>query len=218
MAIRIMVGRDSILRKQGGNAQWQPLSDSQATYLASGTHWSKWGKSWREKLADVRQRNVMMISYEGRVVRTGEMNGYDDSDFYAVVQMDDGSFGRIEYGTTRSWTYMNSAVVDASPEVVAAYKAAEQRAYEARVAWAAEEEAKVAREGREVEVIEPVRKHKSNRRIEAGERGVVFRRVVDGFKSSRWATVYRVGVELADGTRRYMDEDKVRVVREAVSA
>lgn len=75
----------------------------------------------------------MQISYEGCVLGTGEHNGRDDSDFYAIVWDESEQRVReIQYATTRGWTYPNSAEVDATPEVVAkaeAYyaKLAEQR-------------------------------------------------------------------------------------------
>ena len=59
-------------------------------------------------------------SYEGRVLKTGERNYYDDSDFYALVWDDETqSVKYVEYATTRGWTYHNGASVDASEDVVA---------------------------------------------------------------------------------------------------
>ncbi len=57
-------------------------------------------------------------TYEGCVLRTGEHNFYDDSDFYAMVWDEKTeSVIKITYGTTRGWTYHNSAAVDATAEV-----------------------------------------------------------------------------------------------------
>lgn len=58
------------------------------------------------------------ISYEGMVLRLGEHNWYDDSDFYALV-WDEAtqSVKKVEYATTRGWTYHNGAKVDASDEI-----------------------------------------------------------------------------------------------------
>jgi len=61
----------------------------------------------------------METTYKGCVLRVYERNGYDDSDFYAEVwDKETKSLKRIEYATTRGWTYPNSAVIDATPEVL----------------------------------------------------------------------------------------------------
>lgn len=60
----------------------------------------------------------MQISYEGCVLDTGEMNWYDDSDFYAVVWSEEKqAVIRVTYGSTRGWSYSNHAEVDATDEV-----------------------------------------------------------------------------------------------------
>lgn len=62
------------------------------------------------------------VSWEGKVIRTGEMNGYDDSDFYALVwDAEKGEARSITYASTSSWTYHNKATVDATPEVLDEY-------------------------------------------------------------------------------------------------
>lgn len=56
-------------------------------------------------------------TYEGCVLKLGEHNWYDDSDFYALVWDEStNSVKKIEYATTRGWTYHNHAKVDATPE------------------------------------------------------------------------------------------------------
>lgn len=68
--------------------------------------------------------HVLHTAYIGRVLSTGEVNGYDDSDFYAIVWNDERQTAeRIVYATTRAWTYDRSASVDATPEVLAIYEA-----------------------------------------------------------------------------------------------
>jgi hypothetical protein len=62
-------------------------------------------------------------SYVGCVVALREMNGYDDSDFYATVWSEDKGFHEIMYASTRGWTYPNGANIDASPELMAKYEA-----------------------------------------------------------------------------------------------
>lgn len=58
------------------------------------------------------------VTYEGAVLDMTERNGYDDSDFYAVVWDEaEGRVKSIQYATTRGWTYCNGASIDATPEV-----------------------------------------------------------------------------------------------------
>lgn len=60
-------------------------------------------------------------THRGLVVSLFERNGYDDSDFFAVVWNPEGQrCETISYATTRGWTYANGAKIDASPEVIAA--------------------------------------------------------------------------------------------------
>jgi len=57
-------------------------------------------------------------TYEGMVLRLGEHNWYDDSDFYAMVWDEETqSVKKVTYATTRGWTYHNGAKVDASEEI-----------------------------------------------------------------------------------------------------
>jgi hypothetical protein len=66
----------------------------------------------------------MQTTHKGLVLSLGERNGYDDSDFYAVIwNPEKGCTERVQYATTRGWTYPNSATVDATPEVLASYEA-----------------------------------------------------------------------------------------------
>ena len=52
--------------------------------------------------------------YEGCVLATREVNGYDDSDFVALCwDEQEGRVVRYTYATTRCWTYLNGAAVDA---------------------------------------------------------------------------------------------------------
>lgn len=60
-------------------------------------------------------------TYEGAVLGMFERNGYDDSDFYAIVW--DAAHARIRsvcYASTCGWSYHNNATVDATPEVLEA--------------------------------------------------------------------------------------------------
>lgn len=60
-------------------------------------------------------------SYKGLVVSMYEHNGYDDSDYYAIVY-DNGEFKEIHYASTRYWTYDCNAQIDAPAELIQKYK------------------------------------------------------------------------------------------------
>lgn len=77
---------------------------------------------------------VMACTYVGCVLSLGEVNGYHDSDFYAIVwDKDTQETRRIEYASTRGWTYDCGASIDATDEVKAAYKAHEEAKYQKRI-------------------------------------------------------------------------------------
>jgi hypothetical protein len=70
-----------------------------------------------ESLYKLHAELAHVTSYEGCVLRTGEHNWYDDSDFYAMVWDEPThSVKKITYATTRGWTYHNGAVVDATED------------------------------------------------------------------------------------------------------
>jgi hypothetical protein len=77
-------------------------------------------------------------TFIGCVLSTYERNGYDDSDFFAIVWDEQKQVVRdVEYATTRGWTYNNSAVVDATDEVkakaAAHWRGLNRKAVESRV-------------------------------------------------------------------------------------
>jgi hypothetical protein len=58
------------------------------------------------------------VTYENCVLELYERNGSSDSDFIAIVWDEEHQETReVEYATTRGWTYLNGATVDATPEV-----------------------------------------------------------------------------------------------------
>lgn len=69
---------------------------------------------------------------KGRVVDTYERNGYDDSDFFAIYQANDGSFKETMYASTRGSTYDNIASIDCSPEMRQQYTNQRARESEGR--------------------------------------------------------------------------------------
>ena len=65
--------------------------------------------------AEVKEFDVL---YEGCVLATRELNGYDDSDFVALCWSEaEQKVVRYTYATTRCWTYLNGAKVDAPHEL-----------------------------------------------------------------------------------------------------
>lgn len=109
-----------------------------------------------------------VVTYKGAVLNTGEYNGYDDSDFYADVWDDEaGVVKRITYATTRGWTYLNGASVDATPEVrEKAAKFYAKRNLTARLERAADD-ARTPGKGKRVKVIK-------GRKVPIGTEGTVF--------------------------------------------
>lgn len=92
-----------------------------------GYDYNAWNNS--AEASDRHRAEAHEASYTGCVLKTGEHNWHDDSDFYALVWDEkNGIVREIEYATTRGWTYHNTATVDATPEVLAkavAWKAAQ---------------------------------------------------------------------------------------------
>ena len=61
----------------------------------------------------------MKILAVGKTLSVREMNGYDDSDFYASYWDEESqSIKEIMYATTRFWTYPANAVIDATPDII----------------------------------------------------------------------------------------------------
>lgn len=69
------------------------------------------------------QSMTMIDRYHGLVLREYECNGYNDSDFYAVIWDEEKQAPKhIMWATTRGWTYACGCVVDATPEVREKYE------------------------------------------------------------------------------------------------
>src|SRR5262249_21704974 len=121
----------------------------------------------------------MKTTHVGLVLSLRERNGYDDSDFYALVwNAAEGKPEEILYATTRGWTYPNGASIDATPEVRAAYESflaegkRKERERNARI------EATVPRVGTNVRVIK-------GRKLPIGAVGDVFWFGEDSYKAAR---------------------------------
>jgi hypothetical protein len=170
-------------------------------------------------------------SHRGLVVSLRERNGYDDSDFFAVVlDRSTGFTTEVFYATTRGWTYFNNAVVDLPDD--------ERKALDARV-WArsverqedrakreAEFELKVPKIGRVVRVVK-------GRKVPIGVEGKVvwfgrssyarqqealaFDLRVESERLLDNAVNYRVGLRLADGSRVFTAASNVVVLPESLA-
>jgi hypothetical protein len=146
------------------------------------------------------------VTFEGAVLSTFERNFHDDSDFVAAVwDAEAGRIREIEYASTRGWTYLNGATVDATAEVV---EAASEWLKD-KVSVLALERANLAE--REVKVGKTVQVVKG-RKVAKGTEGVVFWVGPDRYKSSRWGTSYRVGFTTADGEKVFTAMTNVEVV------
>lgn len=163
-------------------------------------------------------------SWVGCVLSIGENHGYNDSDFYAMVwDAAQGRAIRIEYATTRGWTYANSATVDATPEVLAAFAAWEESNRIKAIADYEAEKAKMPQLGRQVRVI-------GGRKLAKGTIGEVVWFGKDAFKeqrakrySSGWECIlpfryypeeYRVGIRLINGERVFVSDEHIEMVKE----
>jgi hypothetical protein len=143
------------------------------------------------------------VTFEGCVLRTGEHNWHDDSDFYALVwDEEQGKVREIEYATTRGWTYHNSAKVDATPEARA--KA---------VAWQAAQlfelyvEKAVAANREELERIDLGMEVRSTT-TRGKNKGVVG--TVEWIGANGYGPGYRVGLHVeGEIKRRYLDLERV---------
>lgn len=155
---------------------------------------------------DVHPLPVYEVTYEGAVLSTWERNGYDDSDFYATVWDDEaGEVKDVMFATTRGWTYANSATVDATDEV----KAKADAWYRERLAHTlkanAEREAEFPEKGDVVVVVK-------GRKVPKGTVGRIFWKGEDRYKTGRFATFYRIGIETDDGDKYFLAEDNVKLV------
>jgi hypothetical protein len=144
------------------------------------------------------------VSFEGAVLAVWECNFHDDSDFWYAA-WDGEKVVEGTYATTRGWTYANGAVVDATAEVIAAAEAWAKPLLAASAVTARNAKEKVVAVGKQVEVFATKAQKKS-----VGF-GTVFWVGPDRYKSSRWGTVYRVGVEL-DGERVFTNMANVAVI------
>lgn len=151
--------------------------------------------SWREP-----DGYWVETTHKGLVLALGEKNGYDDSDFYALVwDAEKAEPRKVYYATTRAWTESNYAEVDATLEVLAAYDRYLAQQALRRAEEAVRREAATVRHGKRVRVVK-------GRKVPHGTEGIVHW-IGAGFGGRT-----RVGLTDAAGQAHWIDAQNVEVV------
>lgn len=92
-------------------------------------------------------------TYVGRVLETYEENGYNDSDFYAIVWDDETeSILHKQFATTRFYSNGYGAKIDATPEIIEKATAERKARFLKSAIEADEETAKTVAKGKMVEI------------------------------------------------------------------
>jgi len=92
-------------------------------------------------------------TYVGRVLETYEENGYNDSDFYAIVWDDEtNSLIHTQFATTRFYSNGYGAKIDATPEIVEKATAERKNRFLKSAIENDEEKAKTITKGKMVEI------------------------------------------------------------------
>ena len=92
-------------------------------------------------------------TYVGRVLETYEENGYNDSDFYAIVWDDEtNSLIHKQFATTRFYSNGYGAKIDATPEIIEKATAERKARFLKSAIEADEETAKTVAKGKMVEI------------------------------------------------------------------
>ena len=92
-------------------------------------------------------------TYVGRVLETYEENGYNDSDFYAIVWDDEtNSLIHKQFATTRFYSNGYGAKIDATPEIIEKATAERKARFLKSAIEADEEKAKSIAKGKMVEI------------------------------------------------------------------
>lgn len=140
-----------------------------------------------------------------------EYNGYDDSDFYMIFWNEEKQAPEsYMFATTRGWCQpCFGSRPDATPEVVAkyeAYKAEQERQARARQE---EIERQAPRFGKTVVVTRTVAGRKPETKVEKGVTGEVFWTADIRYDFNKF--VGRVGIRLADGSKKFTSASNVQV-------
>ena len=158
-------------------------------------------------------------TYQGAVLDVWERNGYNDSDFYAIVWDDDeGRVRQVEWATTRGWTYHNSAAIDATDDVLAKAEA-----------WLADTIERLLTSAHITDAADPTVgkrvRSTTTRGKNVGVEGWVMRRMANPFKTyyrngySSPDSIYNQRVAIDPGPPAdklvWMDADRVEVINPA---
>lgn len=136
---------------------------------------------------------VIERTYDGCVLDTYERNGYDDSDFYAVVwDRAERRLRTVQYATTRGWTYLNGAAVDATEDVLAEAEDALRASYLERMRREDEAASRRVEANVEVRLARTIRRRNGRRALQEGERAMVL-----SVEDSPFRTYYRNGYNRA---------------------
>lgn len=164
--------------------------------------------------------HYVIDTHHGVVISKYENNGYDDSDYYAIVwNSEQNNFHHIRYATTRAWTYLNDATIDATPEVLKAYQ---EKLEENRIKLEERENAERAKmpvAGKTIRVVK-------GRKIPIGTIAKVFWLGEDKFNRPAkknpyqfsldmfiyFARQYRVGIILDSGEKFFINAENVEIV------
>ena len=160
-------------------------------------------------------RDGLEETYAGAVLQTWEVNGYNDSDWFAAVWDEAEQRVRsVEWATTRGWTLDNSATVDATPEVPGKAEAWLADTIERLLTRADEQEAANPTVGKEVRSTTTRGKNK-------GVVGLVRRRMANpyrtyyrnGYNDPESLSNQRLAVEvIGEDSYRWLDADRVEVI------
>jgi hypothetical protein len=144
------------------------------------------------------------VTFSGAVLALYERNGYDDSDFYAVVWDASASDVRtICYGSTSYWSYHNGASVDASPDIDRTARAARRPTVRRLFLEQLVAEAKRPVRGCKVRAL-------VTRGKNVGVEGTVTWVGVDHYRSRYGIEYKRFGISVEGNSERvFMSEDKV---------
>lgn len=152
-------------------------------------------------------------NYYGATLQKYERNGYDDSDFFAIVWDEEtSSILHIEYATTRFWSYENVATVDATPEVEDKAEACmAEMLFQAYTDSDYAQARSVTVKGRRVRSL-------TKRGKNVDQEGVVKWFLEKRSQYGTWSYGFKVGF-LVDGESelRYVNDDKLEVVDPADS-
>ena len=213
MAIRMMVskekaGRDNvdIVRNFHGHEENRICHSYDCLHRNESEYIMKRGSRYKDTCKPLGPL-YMETTHKGLVLEKRERNGYNDSDFYAIVWDEENNKPKeIEYASTREWSYPNGAVVDATDEIREKYNSYITKQREIAQKAREEAEARIPQRGRNVVVVK-------GRKVPKGTRGNVFWRGVDKYKSTQYGTYYRIGIKDESGNTHWISEDNVEVVR-----